>query len=620
MKTRNIFYPLFMLLAMLLPTSCSFEEDIMDEPTSNGEKVQMTFNVSLAGASNVESRAFGAEDHNFTVLYLALFEKISDGNYYLKDFITANKENGVFAVNLPKTANPCRLHFIANYPGLSMGFNEEGQLMGLLETLNQEGGHDVFWNYVSLDGIGVNNQTSLSLSVSLLRNYVQVRFDATNSTFTDLDNTTNDTGLTEVQYAIFNVPTKGTVAAYNPLLENKFANFVNGSTLRTYDDLTSDGYQGNEPYDDGTFLGNNNPETIQNTARYWNNLNAPFYMYERSNKQASASKKTCMIIRGKYNGASSYTYYKLDFVYNDANTQSKVYYNLLRNFIYTMRVTSVTGEGYSSVAEAISQPACNNISGDAVVADYTNISNGTSQLFVSSTYVLFTNTKSVDLYFKYIPNVSSPTSINNTSVTITREGDPILKPETEGISAAEVVEDGQYEGWSKVTLTPNALEGASVLNQYITLSAGAVWDGTGDDRVMVEAGLQRRVHLVLRQPYNKGVNWVSVTPTTVSSSNAGQTVTVSMTIPDKMPESLFPLRMFIYSAANTIYATGMPIEVRNGKYGFIREISYDDYFDPETEQYTTNFTANFKTNCAASATTVYVENNYFATGSASFTN
>ena len=81
----------------------------------------MNLNVSLAGASNADSRAFGNEDHNFTVLYLALFEQISDGNYYLKDFITANKVNGAFAVNLPKTANPCRLHFIANYPGLSMG-------------------------------------------------------------------------------------------------------------------------------------------------------------------------------------------------------------------------------------------------------------------------------------------------------------------------------------------------------------------------------------------------------------------------------------------------------------------------------------------------------------------
>ena len=390
-----------MLLAILLPTSCSFEEDMLDIPTSDAEKVQLNLNVSLAGTSNADSRAFGNEDHNFTVLYLALFEQISDGNYYLKDFITANKVNGAFAVNLPKTANPCRLHFIANYPGLSMGFNEEGQLMGLLETLNQEGGHDVFWNYVSLDGIGVNNQTSLSLSVSLLRNYVQIRFDKGNSNFTDLDEKTNDTGLANVQYAIFNVPTKGTVAAYNPLLENKFANFVNGNTLRSYDDLTSDGYEGNEPYDDGTFLGNNDADAVEDTESYWNDLDDSFYMYERSNRKAE-DNKTCMIIRGKYNGATNYTYYKLDFVYNDAATQSKVYYNLLRNFIYTMRVTSVTGEGYSSVAEAISQPACNNISGDAVVADYTNISNGTSQLFVSSTYLLFTNTNSVDLYFKYM--------------------------------------------------------------------------------------------------------------------------------------------------------------------------------------------------------------------------
>lgn len=620
MKTRYILYPLLMLLAILLPTSCSSEEDMLDVPTSDSEKVHLNIDLTLAGTSDAGSRAFGDNVTTFNFLHVALFEKISDGNYYLKDFITANKVNGAFAVNLPKTANPCRLHFIANYPGLSMGFNEEGQLMGLLETLNQEGGHDVFWNYVSLNGIGVNNQTSLSLSVSLLRNYVQVKFDALNSTFTDLDDTTNDTGLADVQYAIFNVPTKGTVAAYNPSLENKFADFVDGSGLRSYDALTSDGYEGNEPYDDGTFLGNNNPETIQNTARYWNNLNAPFYMYERSNKQASASKKTCMIIRGKYNGASSYTYYKLDFVYNDATTQSKVYYNLLRNFIYTMRVTSVTGEGYSSVAEAISQPACNNISGDAVVADYTNISNGTSQLFVSSTYLLFTNENSVDLYFKYIPNVGSPTNTSNSSVTITREGDPILLLGTGGISAASAVTDGQYTGWSKVTLTPTELEGASVKNQYITISAGATFDEvTGD---MIEAGLQRKIHLVMRQPYNLNTNWVSVTSKV--SNTANSTVNVTMTIPSGIPEQLFPLRMFIYSAANTIYATGMPIEVRNGKYGFIYEISYDDYYDSDTNLYTTRFTVPFMTNCAASATTVYVENNYFDTtnnkNASSFTN
>ena len=152
----------------------------------------------------------------------------------------------------------------------------------------------------------------------------------------------------------------------------------------------------------------------------------------------------------------------------------------------------------------------------------------------------------------------------------------------------------------------------------MTISAGATYEGTGANKVMVDAGLQRTITLSLRKPYNFETDWVSVTPTRVTT--AGATVTVNMTIPEKISESLFPLRMFIYSANNTIYATGLPIEVRNGKYGFIYEISYDDYYDSDTNLYTTRFTVPFMTNCAASATTVYVENNYFYTDSAAFTN
>ena len=420
MKTRYILYPLLMLLAILLPTSCSTEEDFMDVPTSDSEKVQLNIDLTLAGTTNAESRGFGDNVTTFNFLHVALFEKISDGNYYLKGGIRqATKNDGAWSVEIPTTGNDCHLHFIANYEGLTGSFNEEGQLIGLLEANGEN--HDVYWNYVSLDGIGGNNQTELSLTVPLLRNYVQVKIDNTNSNFGS---------LSDVKYLLYNVPTKGTVAAYGTSVEGKFPHFEkfnnNGTyqkddngqyVLKSYTELTREGYAGNEPYDNGSLIGKNTSDYLNNNDN-WISKDNPFYMYERSNKEAS--KKTCMLIRGKYNGASDYTYYKLHFVYNDASTQSKVYYNLLRNFIYTMKINEVNGEGYSTPEEALSQPACNNISGDAVAANYTNISNGSKQLLVSSTYMMFTNTNKAYLYFKYIPSVvSNPNGTANNAENVT---------------------------------------------------------------------------------------------------------------------------------------------------------------------------------------------------------
>ena len=64
MKTRYIYYPLLMLLAILLPTSCSVDDDIDVNPNTVGEKVRFNIGVSLAGTSDVESRAFGHETYN----------------------------------------------------------------------------------------------------------------------------------------------------------------------------------------------------------------------------------------------------------------------------------------------------------------------------------------------------------------------------------------------------------------------------------------------------------------------------------------------------------------------------------------------------------------------------
>ena len=584
MKTRYILYPLLMLMAMLLPTSCSFEEDVFDAPAANGNKISFTMDVSLVGASNVESRAFGNTNFNFTSLHIAVFEVTEDGSY-LKEFLdnddiellSANDGDGCWKFNVTiteagaATDKKYRLHLIANYPGLTMPFGEEGQLMGLLET--QANDKDVYWNFVELTSISESSVTSLQ-HVPLVRNYVQIK----------IDETSNFTGLTNVEYALYNVPTKGRVAAYNtnPEATSTFANFVNGTACQTYDNLLStQKYAGNEAYDDGSLLSKN---------LTWKATSAVSYMYERNHSQRT--NPTCMLIKGTFNGSTSY--YKLDFVDNNEN-----YYNLLRNFIYTMKVTEVKGPGYGSAEEALNQPAGNNISGDAKAASYTNVSDGTRQLYVSTTSILFTQKQSVYLYYKYIPNIKNP-SPTNEGVTISGHSDGTVldKMEEEGKETM-----GQYTGWYRVKLTPKAIP-AIAASQELTFTAG---------------GLKRTVKLQSQPPFTgmtvvayDGENNPLNKEDDVINREIGKKVKVDITLPAGIPESLFPLRLFIRSAGNTIYpdyGTNMPAETQNGNYGFIKEVSYDAYNNSTDKM----FSCDFLTNCVDNGTTVYVENQYLAT-------
>ena len=180
MKIRYILYPLLMLLAMLLPTSCSLEEDLMEvAASSNGDKITFNMGVSVPGASNVQSRGFADGDtysktneyFNFIEkLHIAVFE-ISSSGTFLTEFVSADplkaaegeisgdsKTDGDGCYNFRVTLTQAggvnksyRLHVIANYPGLELKFDNEVQLMSSLAA--DGANHDVYWNFVELKRI-----------------------------------------------------------------------------------------------------------------------------------------------------------------------------------------------------------------------------------------------------------------------------------------------------------------------------------------------------------------------------------------------------------------------------------------------------------------------------------
>lgn len=590
MKTRYILYPLLALMAILLPTSCSTEEDFMDSSiTSNGDKVTFTLGVSVPGATNVESRAFGNENYNFQNLFVAVFEQASDGNYYYQGTTEVSPQGtathdgktcSTYNVTLTATNKPCRLHIIANYPDLSMGFDDEGESIGRLKTKVDDLSHDVYWNFVDLpNGIKTETKDGQTVIVEavkqklqhvpLVRNYAKVQLELAD----DLPDTFEFLG-----YKLYNMPTVGTVAAYNPNATNKFVNFVG----QDYEALATANYLGNEPYQVGL-----------DNADEW--TTAPTYMYERKNTDSNGqllANAAYIIVKGELNGTTYY--YKLDFVDNGGNP-----YNLLRNFVYTMTVAGVNGPGYATEAEAMAQPAGNNLNASAAIKDFTNISNGTQQLFVSTTSLMITQDKDYYLYYKYIPSLTSGTT-SNSSVTITGdEPGNVLEVKASNSNSGGT---GEYAGWGKVTLNPK--KPGAYTTQVLTFTAG---------------NLQRTVTLTAQQPSSEMS--VSLNPTSVTMESE-QPVDVKISLPTALgeSESLFPLRMFIYSEKNSIYATSLPVEIRDGKYGFIREITLDEFKTTTTVDGKKVFSSAFKTNCENSATTIYVEHDYFNRASADFGN
>jgi hypothetical protein len=140
----------------------------------------------------------------------------------------------------------------------------------------------------------------------------------------------------------------------------------------------------------------------------------------------------------------------------------------------------------------------------------------------------------------------------------------------------------------------------------------------------------------MRNPYEMSVNVVKPDNKIVEKKVKEQ-VDLKVTIPGGMPMSLFPLKFYVSSEKNSIYAKpggDMYSESYTGGYGFVKEISWEFYRDANSTGTNANgepvgikeadgrisFTCNLVTNCIVSATDVYVDNEYFKRGSDRFDN
>lgn len=581
---------LYIFLSILM-VACS-QEDIPMVQTNDGETVDLTFDVRVPDMV-AASRAFGETatihkltlyvfDENGYYLYNApatLLESSADHTNVPADSQTEKK----FKVTLTKSSSKRIIHFVANYtPENALTFDAE---QVLVSKMTVSGSEDAYWQRLEFEGI---SESTNMKKIPLVRNFAKV------SVAVDADN------FELISFAVVNVPTSGTVAAYNGS-KGAFASYTDTST---YTDLNAQGYRGSIP--SGVTLKNTD---VTSADIFSGDAETPVYMYER--KQPEDNTYTYLLVYGTYkydNGTTSNGYYKIDLVDDDFMA-----YNILRNFEYKVTITEVVSAGKETASLAASGSA-NNIVSTTTTKNLLNISDGVSRLYVSFTDTTLVNTDAFVLKYKYLPDVSSTTA-NNASVAISSVSSTgVVNNETlvgDVISQYTIAGTDISGGWRAIIITPNE-PGSVSKHQTIRLKAGA---------------LVREVDLHLVQ---KLTMELSCNPTTVAAA-INQPVDVIMTLPADIPEMYFPLIFKIEAEKLSIYPDSekdyMPLVVgpsivpsKNGaqSYSFTKTLEYEDYKAGLNEDGTYTLTSHFLTNKEESGSTIYVYNEYFGLNTTSF--
>lgn len=587
---------IYSIIALALLSSCT--EEIISprhEDVKEGEAhISLDISLNIAEMRKAGTRALGDKpDYSKLKLYVFEFEGVDmkdplsnplSENYTdsIENYEVAQDGDLHFNLTLRKYDDPRILHFIATEDqNLQFTPGYEGYMIPGIQVDNST---PAYWHrvefpngYGEYDTSGENFTTDVKLKeildhVPMISNFAKISLTSTAPNFTFEG------------FALINQPTKGTVCPWD-VYKSKFPDFLNGSSILTYDEINKD-YNGYWPFN-ATATQNITNKNVE-AATYDTEAK---YIYERPN---SSLFNPVVIMKGRRAQDGESTYYKLDLGRKNAETGLFEYYNILRNFEYNVRVTSVGAKGYDTAQEAMNGVVYNNFSFDVNTRNMLNVSDSKNMLWVNKTTFVVTqeDQTEIELLFRYKKEIGTNggTLSNDDIKVIVNPGDAIENVEenveygttddTDGwrsVKIKTVNPDGDRKSGSVVIYDPATGLGRTisivVRNPWLYTDAG-VWGGNYNyyDQFM-EAGEEGT-----RQPWEGYVS---------SDEGLGQPLTVRFHIPDDIPESLFPITFTFESDRQNI---------ENNKVGNLTVEYGPSYFDPtqRTIKYTKTVTwANY---------------------------
>lgn len=601
---------------MLALASC-IREDLTPAVTSDGDNIVLDFGIVVPEAQTATKSISAPAITSLTVVAFdeyGYFVAAADASP-VNGWDVSSATETEFTVSLPQSASARKLHFIANGPAANtFSYGAETDIM---TGLVSEGGNDAYWQTLQVSSLLVQDQSSLNeamQSIPMIRNYAKVRIGTVAGSFT----------LTG--YALINVPTSGTMVPYN-MDSGSFQDYEDDGVGKEYTALKTAGYSGFMPENVGFAV--NVADNLANIN--WITGTAGAYTYE-----SSADCETALLVRGKYSGSQTETYYKVA-IYDEACG----IHDILRNIEYVVNITNVAGAGYATAIEAAKSVAGNNISVSTSTKNLLNISDGTQRLYVEYTAKRVVSTDPFTLKYKFLPSSTSSAVNKQHPVGGTPSaGEPItITRKTTSEDGTAVIDtmtgDGSSvdgDGFSTLTITPQSTlpNGSDVWSEEITIKS------TYNNVV-----LSRTVTLYMLNPY---VMSVSCSPKIVEAA-MGKDVLVNINLPLTLPPEVFPLVFDLEADAMSLYPNttatatdilGQPISMPvvsgtsiipnkasgSSTFHFQRTLSKEEYdaLVTNTSNSTVAVPCYFRTNVAANAATVHVYNEYFNPASDFFIN
>ena len=574
---------------LLLACACNLE-DFEPQTSRDADKVRLSLSLSVP---EVQSLTRAMDDKpQLETLHLVVF----DQNGMLVEYAqaqnlekaTENDKLYTFDVELTISDTPRHIHFVGNSPAAPK-FGMETDVMTAMET---ESGADAYWYRKTIAKIDATTDAEGKLIptqetkaafgvIPLVRNFAKIVVTESADNF-EL-----------VSYAIAGRPVKGKVAPYNRNKGN-FQDFVKTDGLmKTYEELTADGYDAFSPTGVGLDF------RLEDSDSYTDFSADPKYVYERETPLSNASY---VIVKGYYNGDKNNTvYYKVNLRDKDGN-----YVPLRRNFQYNINISSVTRNGYATVADAVASSGSGDISTDLEFISLTNISDGEVRLSVDYTSKTLVTNDPVTLQVKF-EKVGKSANLGDVEFKIGAEG------ETGAAILNAEKTDGPESGGGSYTykVTPVAVS-ATQKTQSLIITGNYTLDGKS-------LSISREVSYTLME---KRVMSAKCIPSEVPEGQ-GQAFDLQITIPDGLGESMFPLEFSIEAVKLSITPKNDDMPVESGKstipgstkkssFWFVKTLSYEEYKAIAlNEDQTKSFLCHFATNMANSATAIYVSNPYF---------
>lgn len=576
-----------------------------------------------------------------------------------------------YTVNLPISDSRRVIHFIGNGPS-SLPFGSADEILpSLMSGENNDAEQkQAYWQILSVNGIkaqkssdgkyyidehgnpitaeGLKNGTQhyqvdpntegWFKGIQLIRNFSRIEVDAAPGS-----------NFKVISYALYNAPMHGTIVPFN----TRTNTFVEEYQSKTISDLVDARYPANLPAgtgftaptyvtdnfivkDDGSFkvpaAGVGRP-AIKNTDGSVKFPEKAVYIFERPIPSADVPP-TFLVVYGHFDDPnkgqgqdlSRDCFYKVELYQIDRENQISRYYPIYRNFEYEVLMTKVLAPGYNTPEAAAESAGNADVSADVATTHLLDISDGFARLKVSP-WIAHTFTSAVTRGSDYYSILQAHFSLLSGISGISMPDNPVkaerLPMESDGdnLIKEEFPEVGNPDenGWRTITFTTGGPTEVS-RSQKIRIT-GTYMDGER------EVPVYRDVTITV-QPLQDIM--VTVIPGLVKKE-IGAELTLKVSIPDGLAESMFPLDFTIEPEDMTLAPANdedkLPVthgpsislhqdytsdHTKTNAFQFIRTLTYEEYESKEPFYEKgikwRQFECKFKTTKEKSATTIWVKN------------